>query len=156
MGHSECSPGSSADAGSSSDGGGCSSTDNACSSISSSSTVLLHDAEVSVGDGSTIYCSSVSGTSSSQGLPNHMDDSFVCFSAVGYTPGDDGPGYQMMTDTEIIHEVSNSINPEESFFEVEDEALVEDQNLVSDEQAYDALDISLRWLEARENIDPVH
>ncbi len=107
-------------------------------------------------------------SSDGAGVSNDTEDFLDLFQRLGYTPGDenwqtpenwlvqdaDDPGFQLMTDTEIIQEVSNITHPEES--SSEDEALIEDQNSVSDAQACDALDISLRWLESQEEVDPVH
>ena len=152
-------PSSSNDAGSSSDGTGSLSTDCASSSISSSSGAVSYSSAGSLPDAvvSNIGASAMDCNSGA-------DDFLDLFQRLGYAPGDenwqtpedwlvqdaDDPGYQLMTDIEIVHEVSNTTNPEESPSEDE----VED--LVSDEQACDALDISLRWLESQGNIDPVH
>ncbi len=107
-------------------------------------------------------------SSDGAGVSNDTEDFLDLFQRLGYTPGDenwqtpenwlvqdaDDPGYQLVTDTEIIQEVSNITHPDES--SSEDEALIEDQNSVSDAQACDALDISLRCLESQEEVDPVH
>ena len=62
------------------------------------------------------------------------------------------PGYQLLTDTEIVAEVTGE--KEDSDSGTDDEMVP--QELVSHAQAFNAFETSLRWLEAQPNIDPFH
>ena len=62
------------------------------------------------------------------------------------------PGYQLLTDSEIVAEVTrggDSLDPES-----DDE--VEPQPTVSHAQAFDAFETALKWLEGQSDTDPFH
>ena len=87
------------------------------------------------------------------------------FQQLGYNAGDSSwqtpsdedsmdPGYQLLTDDEIVSEVLDKRDVESEEEEESDEH--EYESKVSHSQACEAFDIALRWLETLPNINPLH
>ena len=62
------------------------------------------------------------------------------------------PGYQLMTDAEIVADVTG----ERDNTDPESDDEMEPQHSVSHAQAFDAFEIALRWLEGQSDTDPFH
>ena len=113
-----------------------------------------------------ILCDSTGSTSSDAVEQSSGNDNFVdLFQDLGYSEGDEDwqtpqdwlaeditdPGYQLMSDTEIIAEVTRDDIDSDPESDME---IVLQPSVTP--QAFDAFQIALDWLEAQSDTDPSH